>query len=67
MANSIKFMNEGFEAKYGNIKPDLCEQIYTVLKRLTEANMSSEDEEDTKLWHIPIDFFVESEVTFLND
>ena len=49
MANSIKFMNEGFEAKYGNIKPDLCEQIYTVLKRLTEANMSPEDEADTKL------------------
>ena len=49
MANSIKFMNEGFEAKYGNIKPDLCEQIYTVLKRLTEANMSAEDEADTKL------------------
>ena len=49
MANSIKFMNEGFESKYGNIKPDLCEQIYTVLKRLTEANMSPEDEADTKL------------------
>ena len=49
MANSIKFMNEGFEAKYGNIKPDLCEQIYTVLKRLTEANMSPEDEADTKV------------------
>ena len=49
MANSIKFMNEGFEAKYGNIKPDLCEQIYTILKRLTEANMSPEDEADTKL------------------
>ena len=49
MANSIKFMNEGFECKYGNIKPDLCEQIYTVLKRLTEANMSAEDEADTKL------------------
>lgn len=49
MANSIKFMNEGFEAKYGNVKPDLCEQIYTVLKRLTEANMSAEDEADTKL------------------
>ena len=49
MANSIKFMNEGFESKYGNIKPDLCEQIYTVLKRLTEANMSSEDEADTKV------------------
>lgn len=25
MANSIKFMNEGFDAKYGNIKPDLNE------------------------------------------
>ena len=49
MANSIKFMNEGFEAKYGNIKPDLCEEIYTVLKRLTEANISPEDEEDTKV------------------
>ena len=49
MANSIKFMNEGFESKYGNIKPDLCEQIYTVLKRLTEANMSPEDEADTKV------------------
>ena len=49
MANSIKFMNEGFEAKYGNIKPDLCEQIYTVLKRLTEANISPEDEADTKV------------------
>ena len=49
MANSIKFMNEGFESKYGNIKPDLCEQIYTVIKRLTEANMSLEDEADTKL------------------
>lgn len=49
MANSIKFMNEGFEAKYGDIKPDLCEQIYTVLKRLTEANMSPEDEADTKV------------------
>ena len=24
MANSIKFINEGFDAKYGNIKPDLC-------------------------------------------
>lgn len=49
MANSIKFMNEGFDAKYGNIKPDLCEQIYTVLKRLTEADISPEDEADTKL------------------
>ena len=49
MANSIKFMNEGFDAKYGNIKPDLCEEIYNVLKRLTEANMSPEDERDTKL------------------
>lgn len=49
MANSIRFMNEGFEAKYGDIKPDLCEQIYTVLKRLTEANRSPEDEEDTKI------------------
>lgn len=49
MANSIKFMNEGFESKYGNIKPDLCEQIYTVLKRLTEANISPEDEADTKV------------------
>ena len=49
MANSIKFMNEGFESKYGNVKPDLCEQIYTVFKRLTEANMSPEDEADTKL------------------
>ena len=25
MANSIKFMNEGFDAKYGSIKPDLKE------------------------------------------
>ena len=49
MANSIKFMNEGFDAKYGSIKPDLCEEIYNVLKRLTEANMSPEDERDTKL------------------
>lgn len=49
MANSIKFMNEGFDAKYGNIKPDLCEQIYTVLKRLTEADISPEDKADTKL------------------
>lgn len=49
MANSIKFMNEGFDAKYGNIKPDLCEQIYTVLKNLTEAKMSPEDEADTKV------------------
>lgn len=54
MANSIKFMNEGF-SKYGNIKPSFEDCLYEAMKSLTERRQewSDEDKKDNELlWSI---------------
>lgn len=54
MANSIKFMNEGF-SKYENIKPSFEDCLYEAMKSLTERRQewSDEDKKDNKLlWSI---------------
>lgn len=54
MANSIKFMNEGFN-KYNNIKPSFEDCLYEAMKTLTERQQewSDEDKQDNELlWSI---------------
>lgn len=54
MANSIKFMNEGFN-KYNNIKPSFEDCLYEAMKTLTERQQewSDEDKKDNELlWSI---------------
>ena len=54
MANSIKFMNEGF-SKYENIKPSFEDCLYEAMKSLTERRQewSDEDKKDNELlWSI---------------
>lgn len=54
MANSIKFMNEGFN-KYNNIKPSFEDSLYEAMKSLTERQQewSDEDKHDNELlWSI---------------
>lgn len=54
MANSIKFMNEGF-SKYENIKPPFEDCLYEAMKSLTERRQewSDEDKKDNELlWSI---------------
>ena len=54
MANSIKFMNEGF-SKYENIKPSFEDCLYEAMKSLTERKQewSDEDKKDNELlWSI---------------
>lgn len=54
MANSIKFMNEGF-SKYENIKPLFEDCLYEAMKSLTERRQewSDEDKKDNELlWSI---------------
>lgn len=54
MANSIKFMNEGFN-KYNNIKPSFEDCLYEAMKTLTEKQQewSDEDKRDNELlWSI---------------
>lgn len=55
MANSIKFMNEGFDRKYAGIKPSYDDCLYESIKSLTERQQewSEEDKKDNKLlWDI---------------
>lgn len=51
MANSIKFMNEGFDRKYAGIKPSYDDCLYEAIKSLTEKrdDWSDEDKRDTDL------------------
>lgn len=57
------YSNKNYKALKNEVKKKLVKEC-----GFTWIQDGLEDyEEDTKLWHIPIDFFVESEVTFLND
>lgn len=57
------YSNKNYKALKNEVKKKLVKEC-----GFTWIQDGLEDyEEDTKLWHVPIDFFVESEVTFLND